>query len=179
MGSRIERLPSMILALLFVIPALISCSTGRNPEESAVPESTAAATPQETVAPATLDPNDEVLAECIEGDVAFHFHVRLTISLEGSYIPVPPGVGLTPDCIHALHTHNSSGVIHIEHLHRDDFTLGDFFLVGQRWGGFDPLVGMQVVRVSVNGERYLGDYRVLPLTDELDIHLELVRLTSA
>jgi hypothetical protein len=169
----------MIFALLLVIPALISCSTGQNPEESPVPESTAVATPHESVAPATLVPNDEVLAECIQGEVAVHFHVRLTISLEGRNISIPPGVGLTPDCAHPLHTHNRSGIIHVEHTQRDEFTLGDFFLVGQRWGDFDPISGRQVVRVSVNGERYLGDYRTLPLSDELDIHLELVRLVSA
>ena len=179
MGRRTERVPSMILALIFVIPAIISCTIGQSPAESAVPEPTPVATPQETVVPATLVPNDVVLAECIEGEVAVHFHVRLTISLEGRYIPIPPGIGLTPDCTYALHTHNRSGVIHVEHPQQDEFTLGDFFLIGQRWGHFDPISGMQVVRVSVNEERYLGDYRTLPLADELDIHLELVRLTSA
>ena len=131
------------------------------------------------MAAATLVPNDEVLAECIQGEVAVHIHVRLIITLEGRYITIPPGVGITPDCTHALHTHNDSGVIHIEHPERVGFTLGDFFLVGRRWGDFDPLAGRQVVRVSVNGKRYVGDYETLPLADELEIHLELVRLTSA
>ena len=81
MGPRTERLPPMIIVLLFVIPALISCSNVRNPEGSPVSEPTTVATPHETVAPPTLAPNDEILAECIQGDVAVHFHVQLTISI--------------------------------------------------------------------------------------------------
>lgn len=108
-----------------------------------------------------------------------HLHIQLTITLNGRSLPIPPGIGITPDCTHLLHTHDDSGVIHIEHPPWADFTLGDFFLAGQRWGGFDPLAGRQVVRVLANGEPYQGDYRALPLSDGLSVHLILVPLTSA
>lgn len=178
-GWRFRRLPPMILAVFLVIPALISCNAGRTPAESPVPEATTIVIPQDTSEPTPPVSDDDILAECIRGDVSVHFHVQLTITLEGRALPIPPGVGITQDCTHPMHTHNDSGVIHIEHHHWDEFTLGDFFLVGQRWGEFDPLAGRQAVRVSVNGERYLDNYRTLPLADGLDIHLELVQLTSA
>ena len=78
-----------------------------------------------------------------------------------------------------MHTHAGSGVIHVEHAVSESFTLEDFFSVGQRSGGFNPLAGRLVVRVLVNGKQYPFDYRTLPLRDGLDVRLDLVRLTSA
>ena len=111
--------------------------------------------------------------------MAVHIHVHLTITVDGRPLPVPPAVGVTPVCIYPLHTHNDSGVIHIEHASWDAFNLGDFFVIGRRWGEFDPIAGMKVVRVWVNGEQVSADYWTLPLTDGLDVRLDLVRLTSA
>ena len=168
----------LTLVVLLVIPAVLSCGVDQTMDDPIVPISTLTIVPDDGPVLSLLDPSDDILAECIFGEVVIHIHVRLTIAVEDYLLPIPPGVGITPDCTHPLHTHNDSGVIHIEHTRWEEFTLGDFFVIGERWGDFDPLAGMQVVRVWVDGGRYSRDYWDLPLTEGLDIRLDLVRLTS-
>ena len=45
----------------------------------------------------------------------FHYHAHLSIFVNGSSYLIPAGVGIKlPDCIYWLHTHDTSGLIHIE-----------------------------------------------------------------
>ena len=181
MELRFRRL-QMTLVVFLVIPALISCNIGQAPATHQIPTSTIiipTLAPQ-AATPAPLVSRYDVLAESIQAiDVATHFHVQLTITLDGRTLRIPPEIGIKPGCIHRLHTHADSGVIHIEHALLESFTLEDFFIVGQRWGGFDPLAGRPVTRVLVNGKQYPFDYRSLPLADGLDVRLELVRPLAA
>ena len=179
MREYFRRIHPLTFGVLMVIPALLSCGVGQTPGEPPVPVSTPTLVPEDGPVLSPLDPSDEILAECIYGEVVIHIHVRLTITVEDRLVPIPPGVGISPECTHPLHTHNDSGVIHVEHTRLEEFTLGDFFVIGERWGEFDPLAGMQVVGVWINGGRYSSDYWTLPLTEGLDIRLDLVRLTSA
>ena len=182
MELRFRRLHPMTLVVFLVIPALISCNTGQTPATPHIPPS---ATVIPTIAPQSATPAPrisgyDVLAECIQAiDVSTHFHVQLTITLHGRNLPIPSDIGIDRGCINRMHTHAGSGVIHVEHAVSESFTLEDFFLVGQRSGGFNPLAGRRVVRVLVNGKQYPFDYRTLPLRDGLDVRLDLVRLTSA
>ena len=172
----------MTLVVFLVIPALISCNTGQTPATPQIPPS---ATVIPTVAPQSATPTPrisgyDVLAECIQDiDVSTHSHVQLTITLHGRILPIPSGIGIDTGCINRMHTHAGRGVIHVEHAVSESFTLEDFFLVGQRSGGFNPLAGRRVVRVLVNGKQYPFDYRTIPLRDGLDVRLDLVRLISA
>jgi hypothetical protein len=72
----------------------------------------------------------ELLAECTT-DMAteFHIHSHLTILVEGEELTVPTDIGIdhTRNCMSSVHTHNTSGVIHVEAPVEADFTLGDFF----------------------------------------------------
>jgi hypothetical protein len=179
MREYFRRIHPLTLGVLLVIAALLSCSVGQAPDEPPVPISTPTLAPEDGPVLSPLDPSHEILAECIYGEVLIHIHVLLSMSVGDRLLPIPLGVGISPECTHPMHTHNDSGVIHIEHTRLVEFTLGDFFVIGERWGDFDPLAGMQVVRVWVNGEIYSADYRDLPLTEDLDIHLEFVRLTAA
>jgi hypothetical protein len=67
------------------------------------------------------------------GNEKFHIHAALHIYVNGLLKPVPALVGLEPakNIETSLHTHDSSGVIHMETIHKFNFTLGDFFKV---WG---------------------------------------------
>jgi hypothetical protein len=179
MREYFRRIHPLTLGVFLVIPALLSCSVSPAPEEPPVPISTPTLAPEDGPVLSLLDSSDEILTECIFGEVVIHIHVRLTITVEDRPLLIPPGVGITPECTHPLHTHNDSGVIHVEHTRLEEFTLGDFFVIGERWGDFDPLAGMQVVRVWVDGGRYSSEYWTLPLTEGLDIRLDLVRLTVA
>ena len=62
----------------------------------------------------------------------FHYHAHLDIFIIGSSYLVPGGIGIKPpDCIYWLHTHDSSGIIHIESPENNTFKLGQFFDI---WG---------------------------------------------
>jgi hypothetical protein len=67
------------------------------------------------------------------GSEKFHIHAMLHIYVAGLLVPVPAEIGLDP-AMHiesSLHTHDKTGIIHMEAPHRFNFTLGDFFAV---WG---------------------------------------------
>jgi hypothetical protein len=58
----------------------------------------------------------------------FHYHSHLDIFINGFSYLVPGGIGIKPpDCIYWLHTHDSSGIIHIESPQNYTFKLGQFF----------------------------------------------------
>lgn len=67
------------------------------------------------------------------GGEKFHIHAALHIYKEGILQPVPAEIGLEPakHIETSLHTHDPTGIIHMEASHRFNFTLGDFFMV---WG---------------------------------------------
>ena len=61
----------------------------------------------------------------------FHIHPLLKIVIDGQDMTVPAEIGITDSCMHPIHTHDNTGMIHIESPVKRDFTLGDFFAV---WG---------------------------------------------
>ncbi len=65
-------------------------------------------------------------------DFNFHYHAHLSIFINGFSYLVPGGIGIKPpDCIYWLHTHDTSGIIHIESPENNTFKLGQFFDI---WG---------------------------------------------
>jgi hypothetical protein len=68
-----------------------------------------------------------------QSDTAFHIHVRLRIFVDGRQVPVPSQVGIDPQgrFLAPLHTHDASGIVHIEADRPFPFTLGEFFTI---WG---------------------------------------------
>ena len=68
----------------------------------------------------------------VEG-TALHIHEHLDVFVDGERVVVPAGVGIDPASrfISPLHTHDTSGVIHVESPTVRPFTLGEFFGV---WG---------------------------------------------
>jgi hypothetical protein len=88
-----------------------------------------------------------------------HIHPQLEVYAHGEQIPIPVNVGIDPsrppEMMAGLHTHDTSGVIHVENA--DQPTLGQFF---QIWGvpfsadGLGPYEagGDERVRVWVDGQ---------------------------
>ncbi|MFL6320724.1 MAG: hypothetical protein ACJ72Q_09640 [Nitrososphaeraceae archaeon] len=57
----------------------------------------------------------------------FHVHAHLNIFVNGQLMYIPPQIGIIPEkCIYWLHTHDETGIIHIESPIKTDFTLGQF-----------------------------------------------------
>ncbi|HET7856184.1 MAG TPA: hypothetical protein VFL41_06975, partial [Gaiellaceae bacterium] len=95
---------------------------------------------------------------------ALHIHQHLDVFVFGKRVPVPAGIGIDPAerFISPLHTHDASGVIHVESPTVRRFTLGELFGVwGVRFrngclGGYCAGHGNEL-RVYVNGRRVSGD----------------------
>jgi hypothetical protein len=98
--------------------------------------------------------------------LAMHIHVRLRIIVDGAEVRVPAGIGVLPDGrMRVIHTHDETGVIHVESPKYMEFTFGDFLKI---WGKslnstcFDDLCGE--VWLSANGG-YVADPHSYVLRD--------------
>ncbi|MGD9535424.1 MAG: hypothetical protein AB7V56_16835 [Candidatus Nitrosocosmicus sp.] len=56
----------------------------------------------------------------------FHIHAHLDIFVNANAYTVPALIGITDNCFYWLHTHDQSGIIHIESPEERNFTLGQF-----------------------------------------------------
>ncbi len=64
---------------------------------------------------------------------AFHIHPQLYIKINGQNVVIPSQIGIVNSgrCFEPLHTHDSTGLIHVEsHLAATQYTLSHFF---QTW----------------------------------------------
>lgn len=65
-------------------------------------------------------------------NLASHIHPILTITVDGTPEPIPGNIGVVPECMSEVHTHDGTGQLHIESVVQGKtFTLADFFAV---WG---------------------------------------------
>jgi hypothetical protein len=111
--------------------------------------------------------------------VDIHFHATLELFVNDSKITIPANIGISETCHRPLHTHDTSGLIHIEsstRLRLPAPTLGDFF---DSWG--QPLTSSQVwiyaglVEMLVNGASYAESFRSLLLSDQQLIVLKVTQ----
>ena len=121
---------------------------------------------------------------------AYHVHAHLAIYINGKAMTVPYGIGIeqpwqtTPDngsefveggaAFYYLHTHEDTGVIHIESPTEQKYTLGQFFA---EWN--QTLSTTQIgshtgsVITYVNGQKYTGDPSGIVLSSHEVIQLDL------
>ncbi len=66
----------------------------------------------------------------VEGSVR-HDHAHLDVEINGHAVTVPANIGITKTGISPLHTHDTSGILHIEAEADDIIRLGQFFT---EWG---------------------------------------------
>jgi hypothetical protein len=111
--------------------------------------------------------------------VQYHVHAHLSLFVNGEQIAIPLAIGiqhpvfadagktfaLGGTCLYWLHTHDQTGIIHIEAPAQGTFTLGQFFDI---WG--EPLSTSNVagfegpVTAVVDGTAYTGDLRAIAIT---------------
>jgi hypothetical protein len=109
--------------------------------------------------------------------LAVHYHAHLDVQIAGTPIVVPAGLGIDQarQRISPLHTHDTSGVIHIESQRDIPYTLGQLFI---EWGqplsarqvGPHRLAAGEVLRMFRDGQLVTGD----PATLRFAQHDELV-----
>jgi hypothetical protein len=136
----------------------------------------------------------------------YHIHAHLTLYKDGAPVPVPAYVGIPYSsaihvsgqntCLFYLHTHDASGVIHIESPTKPErpFMLGQFFDIWHYtslWdaqGGIAGQAGLVVddsfvnalkaakprdIHVFVNGKPVSTSYRAITLTKHKLITIEI------
>jgi hypothetical protein len=135
--------------------------------------------------------------QCDTGEqTAVHYHAHVDILVRNVSVPIPAGVGIvqpnsqqTPvgpyvssgKCFYWLHTHDTSGIVHVEAPRQAagrQFTLGEFFKI---WG--QPLSTRQVatnsvrpgeqLKVWVDQKPYPGDPNNIVLHSHTQIVLEI------
>ena len=135
------------------------------------------------VAGVYLSENQQPTASVIQGircdpteSIDFHVHAHLDVIFNGKSVTVPAGIGIRPnECLYWLHTHDTSGVIHIEAPQVTTFTLGQFIQIWDNTPGvskFEDLInGDTNYKVFVNGFEYKDGYDKIPLNahDEIVI----------
>jgi hypothetical protein len=115
-----------------------------------------------------------------------HVHAHLALFNKGQQIAVPYGIGIVKPFqakngfvamgrgIYWLHTHDATGIIHVESPDDRTYTLGQFFDI---WG--QPLTSTDVaglkgtVRAFVDGKPYSGNPRGIILGAHTQITLEV------
>jgi hypothetical protein len=122
--------------------------------------------------------------------VLFHIHAHLAMYVNGTQKLLPYGVGIVPpyqlqpdgnsqfvsggSMFYWLHTHDESGVIHIESPQQRTFTLGNFFDIwGQQLSSTQVGPAKGTVTAFLNGKKYTGDPANIPLTAHAQIQLDV------
>lgn len=122
---------------------------------------------------------------------AYHIHSHLTVLVNGSRKVIPYGIGIVPPYslqtaqdgkrfvsggsgFYFLHTHDETGIIHVESPSPRQYTLGNFFHL---WG--QPLSSSLVgpykgtVIVYVDGKRFTGDPASITFKNHEEIQLDI------
>ncbi|MEY9967078.1 hypothetical protein ABIA33_005143 [Streptacidiphilus sp. MAP12-16] len=120
----------------------------------------------------------------------YHIHSHLQIYVNGVQKSIPYGIGIMPpyslqnsgssafvssgSAFYYLHTHDETGVIHVESPTKREYTLGNFFDLWKQ-----PLSSTQVgpdkgtVTVYVDGKLYTGDPTKITFTEFKKIQLDV------
>ena len=97
-------------------------------------------------------PIDGIQCNNMEQSV-FHIHAHLNIFINGQNYTVPAQIGITSTCLYWLHTHDETGIIHIESPIHQNYTLGQFFDIWKK-----NFSNTQIFNNTVSGANPLNVY---------------------
>jgi hypothetical protein len=107
--------------------------------------------------------------ECSSMEQAvFHIHVHLDVFVDGQPSTVPASIGIPNNCLFWLHTHDTTGVIHIEAPSYRVFNFGQFLDI---WSNSDVAKIPEGLPVAYVNGKQVDDYRNINLNahDEIAI----------
>ena len=82
---------------------------------------------------------------------AQHIHAHLDFYVNGNHLTVPERIGIVDNkCLYWMHTHDASGVMHIESPKSQEFTLGQFIDIWKATGDFP--IYEATPKIFVNGQ---------------------------
>ena len=91
------------------------------------------------------------LSLCVShGGLSLHIHPHLRIIIDGEEQAVPANMGVTPNCLRPMHTHDGTGIIHIESPRIRNFTVEQLFGI---WG--KEFSDTQFMDTKLDGDRQL------------------------
>jgi hypothetical protein len=144
------------LAIAAAVVALCGCGSSNDKTTST------------TSAPATTSNGAPVIdgIKCEPEHLESHYHAHLTLLRDGKPVQVPAliGIDIQHQCLYWLHTHDATGIMHIESPDTRTYTLGEFFDVWHQ-----PLSRTQAdglngkLKVFVGNREYTGDPRAIVL----------------
>jgi hypothetical protein len=161
--------------------ALSACGSSSKPD----------ATPVSTVPPGTAEfaprPANTMDLAAAAGLVidssehlADHEHAHLAMTVDGEPVAIPANIGVGATSISELHTHDTSGILHLEageEITDESFNLGQFF---DTWAVTldDKCVGDHckpeaTIAVTVDGKPFAGDPRTIVLRDGVEIQIAI------
>lgn len=168
---RTATIIAIIVAALVVVAVIIGVNVASNdgtPKNSAAAAKLLSTMPGLQTGPAPWQPEYAHLPQRLDalhlppsGNEIYHIHAHLAIYVDGKPVTVPANVGISAadQLVSSMHTHDPSGVIHIESAKPSKaFTLGAFFDVwgvlftGDQLGGYRSS-GNKAVYTFVNGRR--------------------------
>jgi hypothetical protein len=147
---------------------------------------TNASTSGETVFNPDYPPISGVYCDQLE-QTAYHHHILLTIYIDGQQVSVPAGVGLAgsasaPTCYYWLHTHDTSGIIHIEAPQGGNYSLQNFLLIWQSFANTSStitypsqLASSAGWTVYINGKQVNEDFSHIDISSNAAWH-ELITI---
>jgi len=110
----------------------------------------------------------------------FHEHATLQMTVDGEPVAVPANIGVGETSIAELHTHDTSGTLHLEaagEITDGSFDLGHFF---DTWGVAldESCVGEHckpdaAIAITVDGEPHTGNPREIALRDGVEIQIAI------
>ena len=116
--------------------------------------------------------------ECNRSEqLSYHIHSHLDVFVNGVQQQIPSNIGIlsSPSCLYWLHTHSVDGTVHIEAPGARQFTVGQFLNIWQQTlsnsTAFFNSVSDLPVTAYVDGQRFEGDYRTIPLESLREIVL--------
>jgi len=101
--------------------------------------------------------------------IALHIHPTLSITVDGEPETIPANVGVTSQCMAEIHTHDSSGAVHIETTtasRLSQLSFADFFEVWEQpveREGYDLLITVDGNPVDSLNDVPLEDGRLITL----------------
>lgn len=136
-----------VIAAVVVLASAITAYALANAHKSTAQNPSAL--PTEAVFNPAYPPVDRVYCDQLEQQ-GYHIHVHLTIWLNGSQVPIPQNVGIASDtsCFYWLHTHDTTGVVHIEAPATASLNLQQFLDI---WGKEFSTLGYQDQLASSTG----------------------------
>lgn len=126
--------------------------------------------------PAGSEANTVRTVDGISCDSTEHTQVRLHTHLyiidNGKQMTIPSQIGIQKDgsCLYWLHTHDTTGVIHVEAPAQHKFTFGQFLDI---WGQYPKAIFSTQVRVYVNGQQFKENLRSIELKNQENIVIEI------